>query len=310
MANHRRSRITEFVQPFMVEPGRSVRLAHDFDPAAKHGLVKKRDGEELLQLGVELLAEFQERLAAQDTYGVLVILQALDAAGKDGTIRHVMSGVNPQGVVVHGFKVPSEEELDHDYLSRYARRLPARGEIGIFNRSHYEEVLVVRVHPEFLERQHLPEAARGKGVWNRRYREINDWERYLTDNGFRIVKLFLNVSKEEQRKRFLARIDEPAKNWKFSANDARERRFWDDYQHAISEMLSHTSTEHAPWHVIPADRKWFMRVAVAATIVKALMDIDPKYPTLDHTARAELLTAKAELEAETASHDDAGREPS
>ena len=307
MANRRRTRINEFVQPFMVEPGRRVHLGQDFDPAAKHGLAHKRDGEELLHLGVELLAEYQERLAAQDTYGVLVILQALDAAGKDGTIRHVMSGANPQGVVVHGFKVPSVEELDHDFLWRYARRLPARGEIGIFNRSHYEEVLVVRVHPEFLERQHLPESARGDGIWKRRYREINDWEHYLTDNGFRIVKLFLNVSKEEQRRRFLARIDEPSKNWKFSANDARERRFWNDYQHAISEMLSHTSTEWAPWHVIPADRKWFMRVAVAATIVDTLMDIDPQYPTLDDTARAELLTAKAELEAETASDDGARR---
>jgi PPK2 family polyphosphate:nucleotide phosphotransferase len=300
MANQRRTRITEFVQPFMVEPGRRVHLAADFDPAAKHGLADKKDGAQLLELGVELLAEYQERLAAQDTYGVLVILQALDAAGKDGTIRHVMSGVNPQGVIVHGFKVPSAEELDHDFLWRYARRLPARGEIGIFNRSHYEEVLVVRVHPEFLERQRLPESARGSDVWKRRYREINDWERYLTDNGFRIVKLFLNVSKEEQRRRFLARIDEPEKNWKFSADDVRERRFWDQYQGAISEMLSHTSTECAPWHVIPADRKWFMRVAVAATIVKTLMDIDPQYPTLDNTARAALLTARSELEAEAA----------
>jgi PPK2 family polyphosphate:nucleotide phosphotransferase len=300
MANQRRTRIAEFVQPFMVEPGRRVHLAEDFDPAAKDGLRNKKDGEELLQLGIDLLCEYQERLAAQDTYGVLVVLQALDAAGKDGTIRHVMSGANPQGVVVHSFKVPSTEELDHDYFWRYAQRLPARGQIGIFNRSHYEEVLVVRVHPELLERQKLPKAARGKDVWKRRYREINDWERYLTDNGFRIVKLFLNVSKEEQRRRFLARIDEPAKNWKFSASDVRERRFWDEYQHAISEMLSHTSTECAPWHVIPADRKWFMRVAVAATIVKTLMDIDPQYPTLDDTARADLLTAKAELEAETA----------
>jgi PPK2 family polyphosphate:nucleotide phosphotransferase len=298
MANHRRTRITDFVHPFMVEPGRRVHLAQDFDPAAKHGLQEKKDGLELLQLGVELLAEYQERLAAQDTYGVLVVLQALDAAGKDGTIRHVMSGVNPQGVVVHGFKVPSVEELDHDFLWRYAQRLPARGQIGIFNRSHYEEVLVVRVHPEFLDRQHLPTTARGNDVWKRRYCAINDWERYLTDNGFRIVKLFLNVSREEQRRRFLARIDEPEKNWKFSANDARERRFWDDYQHAISEMLSHTSTDCAPWHVIPADRKWFMRVAVAATIVKTLMEIDPQFPTLSDEARAELATAKAELESE------------
>jgi PPK2 family polyphosphate:nucleotide phosphotransferase len=298
MANHRRTRITELVEPFVVDPGRSVHLARDFDPGAKHGILDKQDGRELLQLGVELLAEYQERLAAQATHGVIVVLQALDAAGKDGTIRHVMSGVNPQGVTVHSFKVPSPEELDHDFLWRYAQRLPARGEIGIFNRSHYEEVLVVRVHPEFLERQHLPGAAPGKDVWKRRYREINDWERYLTDNGFRLVKLFLNVSKEEQRRRFLARIEEPEKNWKFSANDARERRFWDDYQEAISGMLSHTSTEVAPWHVIPADRKWFMRVAVAATIVKTLMDIDPEYPTVDENARAELLAAKAELEAE------------
>ena len=298
MANHRRTRITDFVKPFVVEPGRHVDLARDFDPAAKHGLIGKKDSDELLRLGVELLSEYQERLAAQDTYGVVVVFQALDAAGKDGTIRHVMSGVNPQGVTVHSFKVPSTEELDHDFLSRYAQRLPARGQIGIFNRSHYEEVLVVRVHPEFLERQHLPASARGKDVWKRRYREINDWERYLTDNGFRMVKLFLNVSKDEQRRRFIARIEEPEKNWKFSANDARERQFWDDYQVAISEMLSHTSTEWAPWHVIPADRKWFMRLAVAATIVKTLMDIDPQYPTLDDAARADLGRAKAELEAE------------
>src|SRR6476659_2586432 len=222
MANRRRTEITEFVPPIGVEPGRSVHLARDFDPGAKHGLLDKQDGKELLRLGVELLAEYQERLAAQDTYGVLVVLQALDAAGKDGTIRHVMSGLNPQGVVVHSFKAPSVEELDHDYLWRSSQRLPARGQIGIFNRSHYEEVLVVRVHPEFLEHQHLPDAAHGKDVWNRRYREINDWERYLTDNGFRIVKMFLNVSKEEQRRRFLARIEEPEKNWKFSANDVHE----------------------------------------------------------------------------------------
>jgi len=305
MANRRRTEITEFVQPFVVEPGRSVHLARDFDPGAKHGLLDKQDGKELLRLGVELLAEYQERLAAQDTYGVLVVLQALDAAGKDGTIRHVMSGLNPQGVVVHSFKAPSTEELDHDYLWRSSQRLPARGQIGIFNRSHYEEVLVVRVHPEFLERQHLPEAARGKDVWKRRYREINDWERYLTDNGFRIVKMFLNVSKEEQRLRFLARIDQPEKNWKFSADDAHERRFWDDYENAISEMLSHTSSEHAPWHVIPADRKWFLRAAVAATLAKTLMDIDPQYPTVDEQARAELQTAKAELEAEAPARRDA-----
>jgi PPK2 family polyphosphate:nucleotide phosphotransferase len=298
MPNHRASRLAEFIAPFRVEPGRAVDLGRDFDPGYKDGLIKKEDSDELLRLGVQVLSEYQERLAAQDTYAVLVVLQALDAAGKDGTIRHVMSGVNPQGVVVHSFKAPSHEELDHDYLWRCAQRLPARGQIGIFNRSYYEEVLVVRVHPELLERQQLPPEARDHHVWKRRFREINDWERYLVDNGFRIVKLFLNLSKEEQRKRFLARIEEPEKNWKFSAADARERQHWDEYQVAYSEMLSHTSTEWAPWHVIPADHKWFARIAAAAIIADALIAIDPQFPTVDADTKAELAKAKAELEAE------------
>ena len=242
MADEAAKRIAEFIEPLRVKPGSKVTLAKDFDPAFKAGFVKKKDGLELLQRGVELMAEYQERLAAQDTYGVVVVLQALDAAGKDGTIRHVMSGVNPQGVSVHSFKVPSAEEINHDYLWRYARALPGRGEIGIFNRSHYEEVLVVRVHPENLERQRLPKEARGRDVWKRRYRDINDWERHLADNGFKIVKLLLNLSQEEQRVRFLRRIDLPDHNWKFSAADARERTYWDDYQKAFSEMLS--ATEH------------------------------------------------------------------
>ena len=291
-------RLAEFIEPFRVPPGTRVRLAKDFDPASKAGIEKKSRGVELLADGVRLLAEYQSRLAAQDTWGVLVILQALDAAGKDGTIRHVMSGVNPQGVAVHSFKVPSAEELDHDYLWRYARRLPARGEIGIFNRSHYEEVLVVRVHPENLDRQALPRQAKRRDVWKRRYREINDWERYLSDNGFRVVKLFLNLSKEEQRARLLRRIDLPDHNWKFSAADVRERGLWDDYQKAFSEALSHTSTECAPWYVIPADRKWFARIAAAAVIVHTLMEIDPRYPSIDDDTRASLLEIKAQLEAE------------
>ena len=298
MANHRHERIRDFIAPFRVEAGTKVDRRRDFDPGYKDGMVKKDDSDELLQMGVQLLSEYQERLAAQDTFGVLVVLQALDAAGKDGTIRHVMSGVNPQGVVVHSFKAPSQEELDHDFLWRCARRLPARGEIGIFNRSYYEEVLVVRVHPELLEAQHLPEEARDQGVWKRRYREINDWERYLSDNGFKIVKLFLNLSKDEQRERFLARIDEPEKNWKFSAADARERQFWDDYQVAYSEMLSHTSTEHAPWHVIPADHKWFARIAASAIIANALIEIDPQFPTIGPEAHQALVTARATLEGE------------
>jgi PPK2 family polyphosphate:nucleotide phosphotransferase len=284
--------------PLRVKPGSTVRLPDDFDPGGRLGLHKKKDGARLLRQGKELLTEYQRRLAAQDTYGVLVVLQAIDAGGKDGTIRHVMSGVNPQGVTVSSFKAPSAEELDHDYLWRHARRLPARGQIGIFNRSHYEEVLVARVHPEDLDRERLPPQARGPGVWKRRYREINDWEHYLTGNGIKVVKLFLNVSKEEQRTRFLKRIDRPQKNWKFSAADARERRYWDDYQQAYSQMLSNTSTEWAPWHVLPADHKWLTRICAAAVIAAALIEIDPRYPVLDEAARAELAKAKAELEAE------------
>jgi PPK2 family polyphosphate:nucleotide phosphotransferase len=244
-----------------------------------------------------MLSEYQERLAAQDTWGVLVVLQALDAAGKDGTIRHVMSGVNPQGVAVHSFKVPSAEELGHDYLWRYARRLPARGEIGIFNRSHYEEVLVVRVHPEVLARQQLPKSPK-RDLWKRRYREINDWERYLTENGIRIVKLFLNLSKEEQRTRFLRRIALPDHNWKFSAADVRERQYWDAYQQAFSDMLSHTSTEWAPWHVIPADHKWFARLGAGAVLVQTLMEIDPRFPRVSQEQRDALQGVKQELEAQ------------
>jgi len=290
-------RIAELIEPLRVSPGSKVRLSRDFDPGYKADYVKKKDGEELLATGVELLTEYQDRLAAQDTWGVLVVLQALDAAGKDGTIRHVMSGVNPQGVSVHSFKVPSAEELDHDYLWRFAKNLPNRGDIAIFNRSYYEEVLVVRVHPENLVRQRLPKSVRRSGVWTRRFHEINEWEHYLVDNGFKVVKLFLNLSKEEQRRRFLRRIDLPEKNWKFSAADARERSYWDDYQKAFSDMLSKTSTEWAPWYVVPADHKWFARVCASAILVNALMDIDPRYPVLAPDARAALTDVKAELEA-------------
>jgi PPK2 family polyphosphate:nucleotide phosphotransferase len=298
MTNQRAQRIAEFIAPFRVAPGRKVDVRHDFDPGYVDGVVDKSRTDELLAMGVELLADHQTRLAAQNTYGLLVVLQGLDASGKDGTIRHVMSGVNPQGVVVHSFKSPTHQELDHDYLWRCAQRLPARGEIGIFNRSYYEEVLVARVHPELLVAQHLPDGAIGPKIWARRFREINDWERYLVDNGFQIVKLFLHVSREEQRRRFLARIDDPEKNWKFSVADVHERRHWDDYQTAYSDMLSHTSTEWAPWYVVPADHKWFARIAAGAIIVDALMAIDPQFPTPDDTARRELGLARAELEAE------------
>ena len=297
MPDPRLARIHELIEPLRVTPGSKVRLPKDFDPRYT-GSVRKEQAAELLPQGVEWLSEFQMRLAAQDTWSLLVIFQAMDAAGKDGTIRHVMSGVNPQGVEVTSFKVPSDLERDHDYLWRTALRLPARGMIGIFNRSYYEEVLVVRVHPQILDGQKMPQSSKGKDVWQRRFREINDWERYLTDNGTRIVKLFLNVSKDEQKQRFLDRIEEPESNWKFSASDARERVHWDEYQKAFGDMLSNTSTPWAPWHVIPADRKWFMRLSAAAVILDALMELDPTWPTPTPEAREEMLKAKAELLAE------------
>ena len=300
MVDLRAKQIAEFIEPFRVAPGSKVVLAKDFDPAFKAGVRKKKDGEELLRKGVELLAEYQDRLAAQDSYGVLFVLQALDAAGKDGTISHVMSGVNPQGVAVHSFKVPSAEELDHDYLWRYAQRLPARGEIGIFNRSHYEEVLVVRVHPEILDRQQFPKASRKGDIWKRRYREINDWEHYITDQGFRLVKIFLNVSKEEQRQRFLRRVELPEKNWKFSAADAKERGYWDAYQKAYSEMLSQTSTEWAPWYVIPADHKWMARSLVAGILTSTIQGLDLHFPEPSSEEKAALEEARRQLEAEGA----------
>lgn len=298
MTGEQARRIAEIIEPLRVRPGRKVNLAKDFDPAFRPLGLRRKNSVGLLDQGIALLADYQRRLAAENIYGVLVCLQALDAGGKDGTIRHVMSGVNPQGVHVASFKVPSTEELDHDYLWRYVCRLPARGDIGIFNRSHYEEVLVVRVHPQNLDRQKLPASAKGADVWERRYREINDWERYLSDNGFFVVKLFLNLSKEEQRNRFLQRIDVPERNWKFSAADVHERRYWDGYQRALSEMLSATSTPWAPWYVVPADRKWLARICAAAVIAHTLIGIDPQYPTVSDEVRRNLAEARRELEAE------------
>jgi PPK2 family polyphosphate:nucleotide phosphotransferase len=298
MTDPKRAALRKFIDPLRVEPGSTVILPHGFDPRHTAGYVAKADADEALRSSIALLAEYQDRLSAQDTYAVLVVLQGLDASGKDGTVKHVMSGVNPAGVHVRSFKVPSVEELNHDYLWRYARALPERGAIGIFNRSHYEEVLVVRVHPENLERQRLPSIQRGKSVWQRRFREINEWERYLVDNGIHIVKVFLNVSKEEQRRRFLERIKEMRKNWKFSAADVLERRHWDEYQQAYSDVLSNTSTKWAPWYVVPADDKWFTRLATASLVVDALMRIDPQYPEVGPAERDLLAKAKAELEAE------------
>ncbi len=293
--NREMRRLARIIEPFRVKPGSKVKLPRDFDPGFRGDYVKKGDAADNLARGVVQLSEYQDRLAAQSTYALLVVLQALDAAGKDGTIKHVMSGVNPQGVSVTSFKVPSAQELGHDYLWRYARNLPERGRIGIFNRSYYEEVLVVRVHPENLDRQRLPPSSRTGDVWQRRFREINEWERYLVGNGIRIVKLFLNVSREEQRQRFLDRIDNPEKNWKFSTADARERERWDDYQHAYSEVLGNTSSAWAPWHVIPADRKWFARLAAGAVILHELMRIDPRYPDVGPEKVGELQEIRALL---------------
>jgi PPK2 family polyphosphate:nucleotide phosphotransferase len=295
MARIRPRRIRRFVDDLRVEPGRKVRLPRDFDPSSTTRSVSRSEAKAILEQGIEFLAEYQARLAAQDDYGLLVCLQAMDAAGKDGAIKHVMSGVNPQGVEVHSFKVPSSEDLDHDYLWRYAKRLPERGHIGIFNRSYYEEVLVVRVHPRILEGQKIPAKLKDRGIWKRRYREINDWERYLTEQGYRIVKIFLNVSKDAQRDRLVARIDDPERNWKFSPADVTERRNWDAYQQAFAEMLSNTSTAWAPWYVIPADDKPFARLAAGAVILDALLQIDPRYPRVSDAVRAAFVDARVEL---------------
>jgi PPK2 family polyphosphate:nucleotide phosphotransferase len=281
-----------------VAPGSEVSLSHDHDPGYT-GRVARPQAGELLTDGVRLLADYQDRLAAQDTYGVLLVLQGLDASGKDSTIKHVMSGVNPQAVEVQAFKEPSAEELNHDFLWRYQRALPGRGHIGIFNRSHYEEVLVVRVHEELLAAERMPAAA-DDGIWDRRYREINDWERYLVDNGIHVVKIMLNLSRREQGKRFEKRIDHLEKNWKFSPSDIRERRYWDDYQRAFEAMLSKTSTKWAPWHVVPADHKWFSRLATAAILVTALDAIGPRYPAPDPAVAGQMAQARTELAAELA----------
>jgi len=287
--------VHQIIARLRVHPGRRVDLVQDWDPSDTFGTLTKDSAEQRLAEGVELLTDYQQRLAAQDTFAVLLIIQGIDAAGKDGTIRHVMSGVNPQGVDVHAFKVPSAEDLSHDYLWRYHCRLPARGRIGIFNRSHYEEVTVVRVHPDLLAHEQLPAARPENNFWERRYREINDWERYLTDNGIRIVKVFLHISRDEQRQRLLARIDDPAHNWKFSPADLTERQHWGEYQQAFSEMLTNTSTEWAPWYIVPANHKWFARAATASILIDALNEIDPQYPKLDAATRALMADARREL---------------
>jgi PPK2 family polyphosphate:nucleotide phosphotransferase len=281
----------------VVPPGKKINLARDFPTSWKEGRdFDKGRAKESLREGVQLLSEFQSKLYAQNTYGLLIVLQAMDAAGKDGTIRHVMSGLNPQGCVVTSFKSPSAEDLDHDYLWRHAKALPERGHIGIFNRSYYEEVLVVRVNPEYLDKQQLPPSVKGKKIWQRRFAQINNFEKYLVENGIVVLKIFLNVSKEEQRRRFLSRIDEPEKNWKFSPSDAKNRANWDKYMEVYEDCFRHTSTAWAPWYIVPADQKPYSRLLVALLVYQTLKKLKLKYPTVSDSRRAELLKIRKLLE--------------
>ena len=281
----------------IVPPGKKIRLKN-FDPAHTGKFHNKDEAREKLEADIVRLAEYQNVLYAQNSQALLIIFQALDAAGKDSTIKHVMSGVNPMGTQVFSFKQPSEEELDHDYLWRCHKAIPERGRIGIFNRSYYEEVLVVRVHPEYLRVEKLPPGTAKKDIWNQRFKEINDFEQYLVRNGVAVLKFFLNVSREEQRRRFLARLDTPKKNWKFSLSDVKERAHWNDYQKAFEAVFNHTSTGWAPWYVIPADHKWFTHVAVADIINSKLKSLNLKYPTVSKERMQELQIAREMLEKE------------
>jgi PPK2 family polyphosphate:nucleotide phosphotransferase len=284
-------------KPYRVTDGKRFRLSR-VDPQDTGSLEDPDAAKAALQTGIELLSDLQEKLYAQDRWSVLVMLQAMDAAGKDGTIEHVMSGVNPQGVEVYSFKKPSDRELDHDFLWRHVCALPERGRIGIHNRSWYEEVLVTRVHPEIIDGQHLPSRLKTKKVWNDRFQDIRAFERYLARNGTAIVKVFLHVSKAEQKRRFLARLDEPAKNWKFSTADAKERRHWKNYMEAYEDAIRETAAEHAPWYVVPADHKWFTRLVVAAAVVDTLAQLDLEFPTVDAAKKKELAEARRQLMAE------------
>ena len=283
-------------KPYRVKDGKQFRLK-DYDPADTHGMkVTKEEAIELLNESVSRMAELQSKLYAQDRWALLLIFQAMDAAGKDGAISHVMSGVNPQGCQVYSFKAPSTEDLDHDFLWRTSRCLPERGHIGIFNRSYYEEVLVVKVHPQVLAQERIPQSLITKEIWKQRYQDIHAFERYVSRNGIAVRKFFLNLSKKEQKKRFLARLDEPEKNWKFSAADVKERECWDDYMKAYEDMIRHTATEESPWYVVPADNKWFTRLVVAAAIVDTLDGLDLAYPQVDAEKRKQLQAARGLLE--------------
>ena len=288
-----------YVDKFIVPPERKIKLA-DYSPDYTHHFKDESEAKEKLQEDVKRLTRYQDVLYAQHCYAVLIVFQAMDAAGKDSTIKHVMSGLNPQGCQVYSFKAPSPEELSHDYLWRCVERLPERGRIGVFNRSYYEEVVVVRVHSELLERECLPPQTIDDKIWKRRFNEINSFEEYLTENGTIILKFFLNVSKQEQARRLLERLEKPEKNWKYSANDVKERAFWESYMEAYESAFNHTSSQVAPWYIIPADHKWFTRVAVADIIIERFKSLDLRYPTLGDKQLAELEEAKRILQAEAA----------
>ena len=287
----------KFVKKYRIDDGKKFRLK-DHDPADTQGIKSKEGAAKVLREGVEHLAKLQDKLYADDKWALLLIFQAMDAAGKDGAIKHVMSGVNPQGCQVFSFKSPSAEDLEHDFLWRTAKCMPERGRIGIFNRSYYEEVLVVKVHPEFLQAQRLPQKLVTKKIWDERYEAIRNLEKYLTEQGTIVRKFFLNVSKKEQKKRFLSRLDEPEKHWKFSDADIRERSFWSDYMQAYEEMICETSTKDAPWYVIPADNKWFTRIAVAAAIIDALDSLKLSYPEVGADKLKDIAAARKHLEGE------------
>jgi PPK2 family polyphosphate:nucleotide phosphotransferase len=287
--------IEKYVKPFRITKGKDFRLK-DFDPGDTCGLkMDKGDAAKLLHRGTVWLAEEQEMLYAQDRWSLLLIFQAMDAAGKDGTIKHVMSGVNPQGIQVFSFKQPTSEDLDHDFMWRYAKSLPERGRIGIFNRSYYEEALVVRVHQEILTRQRLPAKLVSKHIWDERLADIAHFEDYLTRQGTIILKFFLNVSRKEQKNRFMERLDKPSKHWKFSPSDVHERKFWPEYMYAFEEAIRATASKHAPWYAVPADNKWFTRLLVAAAIVAAVEELDLAFPKIDAEKKKELAAARAEL---------------
>lgn len=294
----KRKMLVRLADSFRVDHGKDFRLK-DYDPADTLGLDLKDETDQLLQASVKRIETLQDMLYAQDQWAVLLIFQAMDAAGKDGVIKHVMSGVNPQGVQVYSFKQPSTEELDHDFLWRTNRCLPERGRIGIFNRSYYEEVLVVRVHPEFLDKQHLPPEMVSKKIWKERYEDIRNLESYISRNGIVVRKFFLNVSPEEQKRRFLARLEEPEKNWKFSDADVKEREYWKDYMDAYEDAIRHTATQEAPWYVVPADHKWFMHLVVSSVIIETLDRLDLSYPKVDRERRKALDQARRKLEQES-----------